>query len=125
MATIANIILKDGVNANKTYVPERVQTGKYASWVNRDQGTTVGNKHCSIVVRDTTGEYEKRGIKIAMPVVDAATGLVKYTNSVSIETKVNERSTLLEKNELVYSLAAALGLPPLQLSISTGESISG
>lgn len=125
MATIANIILKDGVNANKTYVPERVQTGTYASWVNRDQGTTVGNKHASVIVRATTGEYEKRGIKIVHPVIDAVTGAVRYTNSVNVETKVSEKSTLLEKNELVYSIAAMLGLSPVQLSISTGESISG
>lgn len=125
MATIANILLKDSANANKTYVPEKVQTGTFASWVNRDQGTTLGNKRASVLVRQTTAEYEKRGIKVVHPVVDAATGLVKYTNSINAETKVSERSSLAEKQELVYSFAALLGLTPVQLSITTGESISG
>lgn len=125
MATIANITLKDSANANKTYVPERVQTGAYASWVNRDQGTTVGNKRASLIVRATTGSYEKRGIKVTLPSIDAVSGDVKYTNSISIETKVNEKSTLAEKQELVYSVAALMGLTPIQVSVTTGESVSG
>jgi len=125
MATIANIILKDSANANKTYVPERVQTGNYASWVNRDQGTTVGNKRASLTVRATTGAYEKRSFKITLPSVDAVTGDVKYTNSVTVETKTAEKATLAEKQELVYSLAAMLGLTPFQLSVTTGEAVSG
>lgn len=125
MATIATIALKDSANAAKNYVAERVQTGVYASWVNRDQGTTLGNKRASLQVRQTTGDYEKRSIKIVHPSIDATTGLLKYTNSVDIETKVHLRSTLAEKNELVYSLAAMLGLSPIQLNLTTGESISG
>jgi len=101
MATIANISLKDSANANKTYVPERVQTGQYASWVNRDQGTTIGNKRASAFVRKTTASYEKRSLKIVHPIVDGVTGLVKYTNSATVETKVNERSTTAEKYELI------------------------
>lgn len=125
MATIASIILKDSANANKTYVPEKVQTGTFASWVNRDQGTTIGNKRVSVLVRQTTADYEKRSIKVVHPVIDAATGMVKYTNSINAETKVNERSSLAEKQELVYSFAALLGLSPVQLTITTGEAISG
>jgi len=125
MATIATIALKDSANAAKNYVAERVQTGVYASWVNRDQGTTLGNKRASLQVRQATGDYEKRSIKIVHPSIDATTGLLKYTNSVTIETKVHLRSTLAEKNELVYSLAAMLGLSPIQLNLTTGESISG
>lgn len=125
MATIANISLKDSLNAAKTYVPERVQTGVYASWVNRDQGTTIGNKHASVLVRQTIAEYEKRCIKVVHPVVDAVTGLVKYTNSITAETKISERSSLPEKQELVYSFAAMLGLTPVQLLCTTGEAVSG
>lgn len=125
MAAIANIILKDSANANKTYVPERVQTGTYASWVNRDQGTTVGIRRASVLKRDTVAEYEKVAGKITIPSIDAVTGAVKYINSISIETKVNEKSTAAEKNELVYSVAAMLGLAPIQTMIVTGESISG
>lgn len=125
MAVIANIVLKDGAAANKTYVPERVQTGTFASWVNRDQGTTVGHKRASVLTRNNTAEYEKRSIKVVHPSIDATTGLVKYTNSITAETKVNERSSLLEKQELVYSFAALLGLTPVQLLVTTGESISG
>lgn len=125
MATIANIILKDSANANKTYVPERVQTGRYASWVNRDQGTTLGNKHASVLFRENTAMYEKRSIKVVLPVIDAVTGDVKYTNSIVAETKVNEKSSQGEKQELVYSFAALLGLAPIQLTVTTGESISG
>lgn len=125
MATIASIILKDSANANKTYVPEKVQTGTFASWVNRDQGTTVGNKRASVLVRQTIADYEKRSIKVVLPAIDATTGLVKYTNSINAETKVNERSSLAEKQELVYSFAALLGLAPVQLTITTGEAISG
>lgn len=125
MATIANIILKDSANANKTYVPERVQTGVFASWVNRDQGTTLGNKRASVLVRQNIGDYEKRSIKVVLPSIDAVTGLVKFTNSINAETKVSERSTLAEKQELVYSFAALIGLTPVQLAVTTGESISG
>ena len=125
MAAIANIILKDSANANKTYVPERVQTGTYASWVNRDQGTTVGMRRASVLKRDTIAEYEKVAGKITIPSVDATTGLVKYINSASIETKINERSSAAEKLELVYSLAAMLGLAPVQNLVATGEAISG
>lgn len=125
MATIANIILKDSANANKTYVPERVQTGAYASWVNRDQGTTLGNKRASVLVRSNLADYEKRKISVVLPSIDVVTGLVKFTNSIAAETKVSERSTLAEKQELVYSFAALLGLTPVQLVITTGEAISG
>jgi len=125
MAAIANIILKDSANANRTYVPERVQTGTYASWVNRDQGTTVGIRRASVLKRATVAEYEKVAGKITIPSIDAVTGAVKYINSISIETKVNEKSTTAEKNELVYSVAAMLGLTPIQTMIVTGESISG
>lgn len=125
MATIANIILKDAAAANKTYVPEKVQTGTYASWVNRDQGTSVGNKRASVLIRQNTADYEKRSIKVVHPSVDAVTGLVKYTNSVTGESKVNERSTANEKLELVLSFAALIGLTPIQASMTTGESISG
>jgi len=125
MATIANLTLKDSANMNKTYVPERVQTGAYASWVNRDQGTTVGNKRASLQVRHNIGDYEKRSVRLVFPSIDISTGLVKYTNSVTVETKVNERSTSAEKYELVYSLAALMGLGPIQLSVVTGESVSG
>jgi len=125
MATIANLTLKDPANMNKTYVPERVQTGAYASWVNRDQGTTVGNKRASLQVRHNIGDYEKRSVRLVFPSIDTLTGLVKYTNSVTVETKVNERSTTAEKYELVYSLAALMGLSPIQLSVVTGESVSG
>jgi len=125
MGTIANIILKDSANVNKTYVPERVQTGAYASWVNRDQGTTVGIRRASVLKRDTVAEYEKVAGKITIPSIDAVTGDVKYINSIAIETKVNEKSTAAEKLELVYSVAALLGLAPVQNLIATGESISG
>lgn len=125
MAGIANIILKDSANANKTYVPERVQTGRYASWVNRDQGTTLGMKRASVLFRDNVALYEKRSLKVVLPVIDAVSGDVKYTNSVTVETKVHEKSTLAEKQELVYSVAAMLGLGPVQLTVTTGESISG
>lgn len=125
MAAIASIILKDSANANKTYVPERVQTGRYASWVNRDQGTTLGTKRASILFRDNVALYEKRSMKVVLPVIDAVSGDVKYTNSFTGESKVHEKSTLAEKQELVYSFAALLGLSPLQLCVTTGESISG
>lgn len=125
MATIANILLKDSANANKTYVPERVQTGVYASWANRDQGTKIGIKRASILVRSTTGQYEKQQAKIVHPCIDATTGLEKYTLSISSESQIHERATLAEKQELVYSFAALLGLTPVQLSLTTGESVSG
>lgn len=125
MATIANINLKDSANANKVYVPERVQTGSYASWVNRDQGTTVGNRRAFLQQRSTTGKYEKRTGKVIIPKVNATTGMVDYTNSISFESQIDERSTVAEKQELVYSFAAFLGLPAVQLNLTTGEAVSG
>lgn len=125
MAAIANIILKDSANANKTYVPEVVQTGRYAAWVNRDQGTTLGNKKASLLNRNTTAGYEKRSFKVVLPVIDGVTGLVKYTNTIVGESKVSDRASLAEKQELVYSFAALVGLTPIQTNITTGESVSG
>lgn len=125
MATIANIVLKDSANVNKTYVPERVQTGAYASWVNRDQGTSVGNKRAYLQTRQQVGKYEKRTGKIVHPHVDATTGLATYTNSIDFNSQIDERTTLAEKNELMYSFAAFLGLAPVQLNVTTGEAVSG
>lgn len=125
MATIANINLKDSANANKTYVPERVQTGVYASWVNRDQGTKLGYKRASLQVRATVAAYEKHAGKITLPSIDATTGDVRYINSLAFESKIHEKSSTAEKLELVYSFAALLGLTPIQTALSTGESISG
>lgn len=125
MATIANIVLKDSANVNKTYVPERVQTGAYASWVNRDQGTSVGNKRAYLQTRQQVGKYEKRTGKIVHPHVDVTTGLATYTNSIDFNSQIDERTTLAEKNELMYSFAAFLGLAPVQLNVTTGEAVSG
>lgn len=125
MATIANINLKDSANVNKVYVPERVQTGSYASWVNRDQGTTVGNRRAFLQQRSTTGKYEKRSGKVIIPKVNATTGMVDYTNSISFESQIDERSTLAEKQELMYSFAAFLGLSAVHLNVTTGEAVSG
>lgn len=125
MATIANINLKDSANANKVYVPERVQTGVYASWVNRDQGTSVGNKRAYLQTRQQAGKYEKRTGKIIHPVVDVITGLAAYTNSIEFNSQIDERSTSAQKLELVYSFAAFLGLVPIQSSMTTGEAVSG
>jgi len=125
MATIANIALQDSAAAAKTYVPERVQTGRYASWVNRDQGTTIGVKRLSLLTRETTGKSEKRQVKLTLPSVDVTTGLAKYTNSFTGEFQVDERSTLAEKQELVNSVAVAMGLAPVKANVSTGEAVSG
>lgn len=125
MATIANINLKDSVNANKVYLPERVQTGVYASWVNRDQGTSVGNKRAFLQTRQQVGKYEKRTGKIVHPTVDPTTKLAMYTNSIEFNSQIDERTTIAEKNELVYSFAAFLGLAPVQLNVTIGEAISG
>lgn len=125
MAIIANIILKDAAAANKTYVPERVQTGAYASWVNRDQGTSVGNKRAYLQIRQQIGKYEKRTGKLVHPKVDPVTGLATYTNSIEFNSQIDERSTLAEKQELVNSFAAFVGLGPVTLNITTGEAVSG
>lgn len=125
MATIANILLKDSANANKTYVPERVQTGVYASWVNRDQGTVLGEKRASIQVREKKGQYKKETLRVVQPWVNATTGLLDFTNSVTADVQCHVRSTLAQKQELVFSFAALLGLTPIQLLCTTGESISG
>mgnify|MGYP001083159498 CR=1 FL=1 len=125
MAVIANILLKDSANANKTYVPEKVQTGAYASWVNRDQGTSVGNKRAYLQTRQQIGKYEKRTGKIVHPRVDALTGLAAFTNSIEFNSQIDERSTLAEKQELMYSFAAFIGLSPIQLNVTTGEAVSG
>lgn len=125
MAVIANILLKDSANANKTYVPEKVQTGAYASWVNRDQGTSVGNKRAYLQTRQQVGKYEKRTGKIVHPRVDAVTGLASFTNSIEFNSQIDQRSTLAEKQELVYSFAAFIGLGPVQLNVTTGEAVSG
>lgn len=125
MATIANIILKDSAAANKTYVPEKVQTGAYASWVNRDQGTSVGNKRAFMQTRQQMGKYEKRTGKIIHPRVDAVTGMAVFTNSIEFNSQIDERSTTAEKTELMLSFAAFLGLSPVQSNVITGEAISG
>lgn len=125
MATIANIVLKDSAAANKTYVPEKVQTGAYASWVNRDQGTSVGNKRAFVQTRQQMGKYEKRTGKIIHPRVDAVTGMAVFTNSIEFNSQIDERSTTAEKTELMLSFAAFLGLAPVQSNVITGESISG
>lgn len=125
MGTIANIILKDAAAASKTYVPEKVQTGAYASWVNRDQGTSVGNKRAYIQTRQQLGKYEKRTGKIVHPHIDATTGMASWTNSIEFNSQIDERSTLAEKQELMNSFAAFVGLSPIQLNVTTGESVSG
>lgn len=125
MAIIANINLKDSANVNKVYVPEKVQTGAYASWVNRDQGTSVGNKRAYLQTRQQLGKYEKRTGKVIHPRVDAVSGLATFTNSIEFNSQIDERSTLAEKQELVYSFAALVGLTPVQLNITTGEAVSG
>jgi len=122
---IADVALKDSADAFMTYVPERVQTGRYASWVNRIQGTTIGTRRLSLLTRDTTGKSEKRQVKLTLPTVDPVTGLAKYTNSFTGEFQVDLRSTLAEKRELVNSVAAAMGLLPIKANVSTGESVSG
>lgn len=125
MATIASITLKDAAAVNKVYVPEKVQTGAYASWVNRDQGTSVGNKRAYLQTRQQLGKYEKRTGKIVHPHIDAVTGLAAWTNSIEFNSQIDERSTLTEKQELMNSFAAFLGLTPIQLNVTTGESVSG
>lgn len=125
MAVIANILLKDSAGANKTYVPEKVQTGAYASWVNRDQGTSVGNKRAYLQTRQQMGKYEKRTGKIIHPRVDAVTGLAVFSNSIEFNSQIDERSTLAEKQELVLSFAAFVGLTPVQVNVTTGEAVSG
>jgi hypothetical protein len=125
MAVIANITLKDSANAAKTYVPERVQTGVYASWVNRDQGTALGIKRASMVVRDTKGNYTKQSGKLVQPCINATTGLLDFTNSATFDVSCHLRATLAQKQELVNSLAAMLGLAPVTTLLTTGESISG
>lgn len=125
MATIANINLKDSANVNKVYVPETVQTGKYASWVNRDQGTTAGIKRAYTQLRDRNGNYERRQVFMSMPVIDAVSGAVSRTNTFDGEFRVHINATLAEKQELVNSVAAMMGLAPIQTNVNTGESISG
>lgn len=125
MAIIAAIALKDSANATKNYLPERVQTGSYASWVNRDQGTSVGNKRASVRTVQKKGSYDKVHGSIVHPVVNATTGLCDFTNSVSFDTQIHERATAAQKQEIMFSLAAMLGLAPVQALVTTGESISG
>lgn len=125
MAIIANIILKDSANVDRTYVPEKVQTGAYASWVNRDQGTSVGNRRAYLQTRQQLGKYEKRTGKIIIPRVDATTGLAVFSNSIGFDSQIDERSTLAEKQELVNSFAVFVGLAPVKNNVITGEAVSG
>lgn len=125
MAVIANITLKDSANANKTYVPESVQTGAKASWVNRDQGTSVGNKRANIAIPKKQGKYDRVNGRITTPVVNATTGELDFANYFSFEVQTHERATLAQKQELMNSAAAMLGLAPIFTLCTTGESISG
>lgn len=127
MAVIATIALKDSADVAKNYLPERVQTGAYASWVNRDQGTFAGTKRASLTKKTSTAKLpmEKTLLKITQPSIDVVTGDVKYTNYFLGEVGVHQKATLAERQELVNSVAALCGLAPIKLASTTGEAISG
>lgn len=125
MSTIANITLKDSANAAKTYVPEAVQTGSRASWVNREQGTSVGVKRAIVTVPKKQGKNDRYNGRITIPVVNATTGELDFANYFNFEVQFHERATLAQKQELMNSAAAMLGLAPVYTLCTTGESISG
>lgn len=111
MAQVANMLLKNYANTDQTFAPDIVRSGEYAKYADRSQGTFVGTAYASLTRKINPAATGTRKIqaKLVYPVVDAASGLLKYQLLGTIECVTPNASSLADRRELYARLVSLVG----------------
>lgn len=102
MATAAALLLKNYAAAEQTYAVDTVNTGSYAKWADRSQGTFLGIGYASLTRKASplpTGTRKVQG-KVTYPVINGTTGALDRTLIATFEIVLPNSSTLAERREV-------------------------
>lgn len=106
MATAATLVLKNFAEAGINFVVDTVQTGAYAKWADRSQGTFLGTAYASLTRKSSplvTGARKIQG-KITYPTINGTTGALDRTHLGTFEVVIPNSGTLAERRELFARL---------------------
>lgn len=118
MSAIAAIVLADSVPANHTFNPVNIDQAGIAKWADRSGGIALGFPVVSMLLRNPTkgSRNYKLTAKIVTPVLEVtspstSTGIQPaptkaYDLLCTIDMVLPERSTLLQRSDLVAFLQA-------------------
>lgn len=113
MGAIANLVLTNSTAANKTFTPLSVAAGTLDTWQDASSGIRIGFPVASLGARppSKSARTSKVTLKLVIPVLEqpspsGGTGFqpaptVAYNNLVTIDIICHERSTLLERQDLL------------------------
>lgn len=119
MAAIANLTLVDSASANKTYKP--VRAVPVADWKDLSSGISIGTPELTLGLRSASSAVKtnKVTLKLVLPTMEVtspSTGsgiqpgpTVAFRNLATVELIMHERSSLVERQDLLALIKSALG----------------
>lgn len=142
MPAIAAIVLKDGqaTPVDHTFSPVRVDATSVAKYADRSGGIAIGYPILTMQVRDPVGNNSKSRVykvtlKVWAPVLEAtapstATGIqpapmVAYTQSCTVEFLLPERSTRLNRQDILAYAKNLLAHPVVAAAVADLEPVYG
>lgn len=123
MATIANLLLKNYAAVDVTFAPDTVQTGEYAKYADRTQGTFLGTNFASITRKinpAVTGVRKIQG-KLTRPTINATTGALDFTLLGTVEFIMPNAATLAQKRELQANMKTLVGHAVMVAAVENDE----
>lgn len=131
MAAIANLVLVDSVAANRTFTPLSVKAGELDSWQETATGIRVGFPIATIGARapGKQSQTSKVQIKLVIPTLEVTAGStgsgyqaapkVAYNCIANVELVMHERSTLLERRNLLAMIKSFVGNAVVTTAVET------
>lgn len=120
MATATTLVLKNAAAVNVNYYPIKIVTGDVAQYVDRTNGALNAQARASLFFRESISTRKVSG-KLTYPVVDAVTGLVKYTNLATFEIVTPLAATLVERQEILARAKAMIADAIVTAAVENGE----
>lgn len=119
MAAVANLTLKNNVDADVVYNPVIVKTGEYAKWVDRTTTSILGLQSTAALALVESAKTRKVSGVIYYPTKDAqGVLLVSYGR---IEMTLHKDHTSDQRYDVYKRLIAYSGSTPFGLAVTLGE----
>jgi len=131
MAAIANVVLTDSAAVDHTFAPLSTEAGVLDIWMDRASGIRIGMPQLSLGIRqpNKSARTAKVTLKLSLPTMEVTspsteTGIqpaptIAYTLLGTAEFVLHERSTLLERQNLLAMLRDAIDEAIVTAAVST------
>lgn len=131
MANIANLVLVDSAAANRTFTPLAVKPGELDSWHETATGIRVGFPVATLGSRGPSAQSRtsKVTLKLIVPTLEVTAGStgtgyqaapkVAYNCLATVDLVFHERSTLLERKNVLSMIKSFLGNAIVTTAVET------